>query len=31
MMKNEASNGSIQLNLHGLRLNVTTISSAQNR
>jgi 4-hydroxyphenylpyruvate dioxygenase-like putative hemolysin len=31
MMKNAASNGSIQLNLHGLPLNVTTISSAQNR
>jgi len=30
-MKNEASNGNIQLNLHGLRLNVTTISSAQDR
>jgi len=30
-MKNEASNGNIQLNLHELRLNVTTISSAQNR
>ena len=30
-MKNEAPNGNIQLNLHGLQLNVTTISSAQNR
>ncbi len=30
-MKNEAPNGNIQLNLHGLRLNVTTIRSAQNR
>ena len=26
-MKNEAPNGNIQLNLHGLQLNVTTISS----
>ena len=30
-MKNEAPNGNIQLNLHGLQLNVTTISAAQNR
>ena len=30
-MKNEATNGNIQLNLHGLQLNVTTISAAQNR
>ena len=30
-MKNEAPNGNIQLNLHGLQLNVTTISSTQNR
>ena len=30
-LKNEASNGNIQLNLHGLQLNVTTISAAQNR
>ena len=30
-MKNEAPNGSIQLNLHGLQLNVTTISATQKR
>jgi catechol 2,3-dioxygenase-like lactoylglutathione lyase family enzyme len=30
-LKNEAPNGNIQLNLHGLQLNVTTISAAQNR
>ena len=30
-MKNEAPNGNIQLNLHGLQLNVTTIAAAQNR
>ena len=30
-MKNEAPNGNIQLDLHGLQLNVTTISAAQNR
>ena len=30
-MKSEAANGNIQLNLHGLQLNVTTISAAQNR
>ncbi len=30
-MKNEAANGNIQLDLHGLQLNVTTISAAQNR
>ena len=30
-MKHEAPNGNIQLNLHGLQLNVTTISAAQNR
>jgi len=30
-MKNEAPNGNIQLNLHGLQLNVTTVSSTQNR
>jgi 4-hydroxyphenylpyruvate dioxygenase-like putative hemolysin len=30
-LKNEAPNGNIQLNLHGLQLNVTTISTAQNR
>ena len=29
--EDEAPNGNIQLNLHGLQLNVTTISSAQNR
>ena len=27
----EAANGNIQLDLHGLQLNVTTISAAQNR
>jgi 4-hydroxyphenylpyruvate dioxygenase-like putative hemolysin len=30
-MKNEAPNGNIQLDLHGLQLNVTTISEAQKR
>ena len=30
-MKSEAPNGNIQLNLHGLQLNVTTISAAQKR
>jgi len=30
-MKNEAPNGNIQLNLHGLQLNVTTISATQDR
>jgi 4-hydroxyphenylpyruvate dioxygenase-like putative hemolysin len=30
-MKNEAPNGNIQLNLHGLQLNVTTIVAAQKR
>jgi len=30
-LKNEAPNGNIQLNLHGLQLNVTTISAAQQR
>ena len=30
-MKNEAPNGNIQLDLHGLQLNVTTISTAQKR
>src|SRR3979409_2022296 len=30
-MKSEAPNGNIQLNLHGLQLNVTPISAAQKR
>ena len=30
-MKSEAANGNIQLNLHGLQLNVTTIQAAQKR
>jgi len=30
-MKSEAPNGNIQLNLHGLQLNVTTIVAAQKR
>jgi len=30
-MKNEAANGNIQLDLHGLQLNVTTIVAAQKR
>ena len=30
-MKNEAPNGNIQLDLHGLQLNVTTISETQKR
>ena len=30
-MKTEAPNGNIQLDLHGLQLNVTTISAAQDR
>ena len=30
-LKNEAPNGNIQLNLHGLQLNVTTISATQDR
>jgi 4-hydroxyphenylpyruvate dioxygenase-like putative hemolysin len=30
-MKSEAANGNIQLNLHGLQLNVTIISAAQKR
>ncbi len=30
-MKHEAPNGNIQLDLHGLQLNVTTISEAQKR
>ena len=28
-MKNEAANGNIQLNLHGLQLNITTIIAAE--
>lgn len=30
-MKDEAANGNIQLDLHGLQLNVTTISASQKR
>ena len=30
-MKSEAPNGNIQLNLHGLQLNVTTIQASQKR